>query len=421
MPPQPLALIVLADDVTGAADTAARIHAAGLDAAILLGPGPAGGQALALTSDSRHVDAGAAAERVRAAVASIGARPGAIWYKKIDSTLRGHIAAELDAMLDALGRRCAVVCPAFPAQRRALVDGLLVAPDLVGPPPSLPELLAAARRPAAHIGLETVRAGVDALAGRLAELAGAGAELLAVDAQDDADLETIEASVAAALPDALRCGSAGLAGALARRLARAQGRGGHAPHPHPLSHGHSHPAGPALLVIGSASAAAGRQIAVLRQRQRVRCLTLAPEGTPALYSAAPALLPALQAAEERGGRGDWSAVLLQLPPAAPGTPLDGPDARALAEQLAAAACDLIERQEPGLLILSGGDTAGTVLRRLGVRRLDVLDELLPGMPLAAGADSRGRIRRVVLKAGAHGEDDALVELLRRTRDEEISL
>src|SRR5215208_6501888 len=51
-------------------------------------------------------------------------RHAGIVYKKLDSTLRGPIAAELAAALGASGRDRAVVAPAFPAAGRTTVDGV---------------------------------------------------------------------------------------------------------------------------------------------------------------------------------------------------------------------------------------------------------------------------------------------------------
>jgi hypothetical protein len=77
-------LLILADDVTGAADSAARAHAAGLPTTIVLaGRIPLGGAA-ALTSDSRHLLVESAAARVAETVLSAAAPPAAVWYKKID-------------------------------------------------------------------------------------------------------------------------------------------------------------------------------------------------------------------------------------------------------------------------------------------------------------------------------------------------
>jgi D-threonate/D-erythronate kinase len=106
---------------------------------------------------------------------------------------------------------------------------------------------------------------------------------------------------------------------------------------------------------------------------------------------------------------------LHLAAPAPGTAMDGPAARQLAEQLAAAALPLIEAARPGLLVLSGGDTAISVLARLGVARLLVQRELLPGVPLTRGLDAAGRAHMIVLKAGNHGDEAALAAVLERAR------
>ena len=64
-----------------------------------------------------------AAERVGAVAEP---RPAGRWFKKIDSTLRGRIGAEVDALMRATGPRTAVVCPAFPAQGRVVLDRVLL-------------------------------------------------------------------------------------------------------------------------------------------------------------------------------------------------------------------------------------------------------------------------------------------------------
>jgi uncharacterized protein YgbK (DUF1537 family) len=95
--------------------------------------------------------------------------------------------------------------------------------------------------------------------------------------------------------------------------------------------------------------------------------------------------------------------------------MDGPAARQKAEQLAAAALPLIGAARPGLLVLSGGDTAIAVLAGLGVAQLTVLRELLPGVPLTRGVDAAGQAHLVVLKAGNHGDEAALADVLALAR------
>lgn len=385
-------MLILADDLTGAADCAARCRQAGLPAAIHLRPPPPCPPrgAVAFTSDSRHLAPAAAAARVRAAVRELAAVPNLLWYKKIDSTLRGNLGAELDAMLATLNRCHAIVCPAFPAQRRGLFHGQLVLDPPRADPLHLPSLLKQqSAQPVASIDLFDLRAGAAALARQLDDLHRRGVVVIVVDALTDADLATLVMAGSQALPDALWCGSAGLVGA----LARLQGQRSPAALSEPVDTSLC-AAGDALLVIGSASPVARRQVQYLAGHHVVRVVDVAQ-----VRAFAP------------GATGD---VVLHLPPPAPDLRLDGPEARHYAGQLADAALVVLARQAPGLLVLSGGDTAIAVLERLGVAELVVLRELLPGMPLAR-AVLPDRVLSVVLKAGNHGDDATLAELLRLAR------
>ncbi len=216
---KPDRLLVLADDLTGAADCAARCFAAGLPAQIVLVeadalPDTLGSGATCISADSRHLSAAAAARRVAAIMARLAGAQGVRWYKKIDSTLRGNIGAELDAMLDSLaesGRALtAVVSPAFPAQRRGVEDGYLVHAGTAPRTVHLPTLLQQqSRRPATYVGLQMVRGQPDALAAHMRRLRQDGAQMLAVDALTDEDLAAICAATLG-LNDVLFCGSAGL-------------------------------------------------------------------------------------------------------------------------------------------------------------------------------------------------------------------
>lgn len=381
-------LNILADDLTGAADSAARCRWAGLPATIFLKipepPLPAG--VLAFTSDSRHLPAAEAAQRLRRMAAPLHALD-AHWYKKIDSTLRGNIGSELDVLLELLDAPAALICPAFPAQKRGLHTGHLVAPDLSSIPTHLPSLLQGqSRYPVAAISLEDVRNGK--LAARLQQTTSQGHRVLVVDALTDEDLDTIVDEGADALPNALLCGSAGLVGALARRLV------GQEDFPVDRIQGprlwHT-----ALLLVGSGSQAAHRQIAYLQRSDLpVSRLTVTPHTAPA------AITPALT-------QPVW---LLHQPPPAPDARLEGADARQRIEHMAQIGAELFARRPADLLLLVGGDTAVATLSRLHVERLSVEQELLPGMPLCQ-AEIHGCSVLIVLKPGSFGEDGTLVELL----------
>ena len=388
-----LPLLILADDLTGAADSAARCDQAGLPATISLEPPapPLPMGALAFTSDSRHLTPQAAAKRVRQVVAHLQDVP-AHWYKKIDSTLRGHLGPELDALLESLERPCAVICPAFPGQGRGLRAGYLVAPGVPDRSLHLPSLLREqSRRRVAFVPQSPH------LAQDLAAARRQGAELLVVDGLSENHLARILDGVKAALPQALLCGSAGLVGVWAQRLATERSAGSE----EGSGRGEAGRQGlprPVLALVGSGSAMAHRQMAVLAgSGLGVDRLQLDEETEAADLAAR--LDPA---------RKIW---LLHLPPPPEGARLDGPEARSWAQRLARAGLAALALRWPATLLLVGGDTAMTLLRALGVARLVVQAELEPGMPLCQGVDGQGRSLQVLLKAGSHGQAESLVALL----------
>ena len=97
-------LAIVADDLTGAADTSARFANAGLATVIRLsGAMVPNADVLAVSTESRDLDPAAAAKTVRSALIGIAggqADAGPRWvYKKIDSVLRGHPRDELLAAL----------------------------------------------------------------------------------------------------------------------------------------------------------------------------------------------------------------------------------------------------------------------------------------------------------------------------------
>src|SRR5688572_1329162 len=115
-------IAVIADDLTGAADTGVQLVRAGYRTAVLFGASEKltdGFDAVSLDTDSRALPAGFAAKRVVEAARAV--RHARLIYKKLDSTLRGNVAAELAAAFGASGRERAILAPAFPAAGRATV------------------------------------------------------------------------------------------------------------------------------------------------------------------------------------------------------------------------------------------------------------------------------------------------------------
>lgn len=217
-PLETLRWALLADDLSGACDSAVAFAKAGFRTRFELGHSNWGRDVdlVALSTETRESDPVLAAEAVVRACRSIRAAGLRLLFKKIDSVLRGPVRAEIEATLTATGLRAAVVCPAFPSQGRQVRDGrLLVHGEDRGPLPT-----------------------------------GEGLELR--DAETDEDLDRLAAELRSR-KDALPTGSGGLAAAYARVLGQTYGRARDEPRP-PRSKQ------PAAFWIGSEHAAALEQM-----------------------------------------------------------------------------------------------------------------------------------------------------------------
>lgn len=120
---------IIADDLTGANDTALQFHLRGSNTQILLDyegylQTIKNAQTWAISTETRNVEPEVAYNKVKAATKTfIDKLNLEFFYKKIDSTLRGNIALETLAMLEVLNWDAAIIIPAFPSEGRITVGG----------------------------------------------------------------------------------------------------------------------------------------------------------------------------------------------------------------------------------------------------------------------------------------------------------
>ena len=120
---------IIADDLTGANDTALQFMLNNVDTNILLNtdqePENANtSQAWAIATESRNIAPEFAFEKVKLATQYLVEKVNPdYFYKKIDSTVRGNISVEVLSMLEVLGWDAAIIMPAFPQENRITVGG----------------------------------------------------------------------------------------------------------------------------------------------------------------------------------------------------------------------------------------------------------------------------------------------------------
>lgn len=351
----PLRLAIIADDLTGALDTASpfaclglsvsvAIEAEGLEEALACRP-----DVLAVNTASRALPPRAAAEAVRAAAHRIlqSARPGIV-LKKIDSRLKGNIAAESLAIAQALDLSGGVIAPAVPDQQRFVAGGALIGRGVETP-----------LRPADLFNSVPF-------------------EVHVPDTADEADLFRLAAETDWSAN--LAIGARGLGQAFARLLSQTPSAGP------PVTPPAFQPARRALFAFGSRDPITLAQIDRLRDARPDVSAIEAPDGQ----------VP------------EVPDIDLPLVVFCSG---DGPDSQ---EQVAARFANgitaLVARTSPDLLVLGGGDTALAICRAFGARLAIPAGEGqgLPIFDLAAGPD---RSLRCMVKSGGFGDADVLLRLL----------
>ncbi|MFC8193858.1 4-hydroxythreonine-4-phosphate dehydrogenase PdxA [Streptomyces sp. NPDC057298] len=387
-------VLALADDLSGAAETAVAL---GVPGRIVLGPAPldphAYSEAVVVDLDCRSLPAADAARRVREALQA--APPDVLVLKKADSLLRGNLAAETAACAD--GAEGVVVATALPALGRTVRGGVVHLDGVplhttdawraesTAPPPSISAALGDAAR-TTLVPLEAVRG--DALPSVLRAAIRAG-RFPVCDTETDADLDLIAGAALACGPGVRLMGTSGLVAAVGRLLRRTDGASAAttAGQAAPAPVGGHRRRRPLLVVVGTADPSAPAQIAQLAERG-ARHVSVSPDVLDSGVLSPP-------------GAPDADGVTVLSIDSGPG--IRPGSARRLVSALARLAAD---RAGDADLVLTGGETARRVLDALGVAHLTPLGQIHHGAVHALTPDGR----HVVTRPGSFGDTDSLLRI-----------
>lgn len=373
-------LVVLADDLSGAAESAAGFLAH--EVSLSLGVPPGGGSVTEVTVVDLHSRKLTGAEAASSVQETLDAFPGARVVKKIDSLLRGNIEAEVGAL--ASGGSPVIVVAGFPKIDRTVVGGVVHVRGV----PLHETTLWHAEHGDAPLSVSAALGELPTTGVSLDQVRGAGlgdvfADLVALgrvpvcDVETDADIDGIVAA-SRSIAGVRLVGTAALMASLARA---AHVRADTYPAMDSHSHGRS-----ALVIVGTADLVAVEQVRALQD-----------SGTPHIRLDASALIdssvdvtPILEALD------CGSAIVTVAGAVSPAN--SGAVVAGLADVVAE-----IERDRKSDLVLTGGETARTVLDRLGVRRLAPVSEIETGAVLSLTPAGR----RVITRPGSFGGVDSL--------------
>ena len=353
-------LRLVADDLSGALDTLVQFRLPGMAWPALAVWHRRADDAAALSTGTRDVSE----KTARACIAEVAPwlTAAALAYKKIDSRMRGPVAAEIAALVAHEPARRVVVAPTLPTQGRILRAGRVTTQGMAERVDLSADL--------ARLGLGCALAGPG-------DTLPTGVSLW--HAATDADLDRIAATALTAEAPVTFCGSAGLAAALARAV------GGHPAVRVPI-------AGPVLILIGTDHPVARRQVSQIAALGAHRVISIGPDGRGVSDVAA------------RMAYGDSCAVTVALPP-----DTDRATAAVTIRQRFAAL--LAQLPRPGTLFASGGATLQAVAEALGAEGIRVRGEQDAGIPAGTLSGGRWDGLAVLSKSGGFGGPESLVTIL----------
>ena len=419
---------IIADDLTGANDTAVQFHKRGASTKILLDSEytpkiKAGTEVWALSSESRNVPPDVAVGRVEHAIETLSTNFSFdYYYKKIDSTLRGHIALETLTILNILEYDAAVIVPAFPQEGRITVGGYHL---IKGVPIGKTEIAIDPHSPITEshvptllqnqlgensadivgtIDLRTVMNGAGPILVKINELIKEGKQLIVADATSLTDIEQIALAVNKCEKKILPAGTAAFAQILSKYWLA-----GVEKEDVPVSIDKL----PKLIISGTATQITANQIQKLEQSDDIENINFIPLDTKDILDNTKEELIERIVANLRSNVTvciHTSSLIANFD----GFSEDSLNAELTKEKLAYMITDylaeltrkIVERIKV-MLITLGGETSYKCCKALNSNELQIIDEVIPAIPLCYDINQNW----IITKSGNLGNNNTLIEIL----------
>lgn len=422
---------IIADDLTGANDTALQFKLNGADTNILLNENVSEiqehiPQAWAISTESRNGTPACAFEKVKKAIELFTDKINPdFFYKKIDSTVRGNIAVEVISALEALDWDAAVIMPAFPSEGRTTVGGYQL---LNGTPIERTEMAADPHSPITEshlpsmmkhqlgenlenlvglIELKTVLDGAGPILRKINELIEDGKRIIIVDSVSDTDIKQTVLAVQKSEYKILPVGNAAAAKVLSNIWF---------PNENGIDRNIKVPKMPKFIVSGSATHITADQIKALEknciysEKSKIYELDMdtimlgvqdefVDKIVENLNDTGIVLVHTSNLFKNFNGF-DSASINVELTKSG----LANMITDYLAELTSAVLSKIC-----AILITLGGETSYKCCDALGVCQLSLVDEVLPAIALSKNVDST---QYIVTKSGNLGKETTIMDILR---------
>ena len=416
--------VIIADDLTGANDTALQFFKNGCSAKIIIDYEQDFSEennidVYAISSESRNIDKKEAVDRVLDIINKLNASINPEnYYKKIDSTLRGNTGLEILAVLEATGLDAALVAPAYIEENRTtigayqLLNGIPIERTQCALDPKapivesyIPNILKKDFNPQLEnlidkIDFKIISKGAGPITLKINELIQKGKKIIVLDAISTVDLEQIALAINKSNYKILPVGSAGLANAI-NKLNDNDKKFDKITHLPDIA---------TLLVSGSATKLTYNQIKKLKEENKdiffvdLKVKDVIAELDENLID---------EIVQKLNSKVDvvvhWSDMLEELKEESAKNELidAGIAQNEFSSKITNYLADLlyeINLKAYFSLVMIGGETSYKCVSKINSKYLQVLDAIMPAIPLCI--DANGKI--IVTKSGNFGTFDTLV-------------
>ena len=424
-------LAIIADDLSSATDCGAQMVRSGLSVVVPLRDYSLPVQAqdanvISVDTDSRSLSADQAYAKVRTATQRLVMEGRTAFYKSVDSTLRGNLGAEIEAVLDVVRPDCAIIAPAFPKYGRTTVGGVQylhgrpLHETEFGTDPTAPvkdadisgRLAEGSQRRCGRITLDQLYAGPEQIVQAVEGMVSGGVELVVIDIAEQEDLKRLCLGLSYSSLKVVYVGSTGLAEfvPLAFNVDSISIA---------MNDEHSVDPRPALALVGSASETTRKQLQVAQNNNQLKLIQLDPThviqnglvAAAELEKTESSLRASLASGHDTAlavsSSRDEIAATQQL-----GARLNlsaSQVAQKIVDWLALAGSRLVIEGQISGIVATGGDTANALCNALDTQALEILGEVEAGIPIMRilGMQSLP----LVTKAGGFGSSSALADAL----------
>jgi uncharacterized protein YgbK (DUF1537 family) len=417
-------IAIIADDLTGACDVGAQFLCRGLEVSVVLRrraiPG-SGADILVFNTQSRALTPTAAYRRTYDMVKSMGFLHCEVFLKKIDSAVRGNAGAEIDAIMDALNLKVAFVMPSIPEMHRITRGGFLIfqnkrleetsfSDDPLHPATEsyVPRILeTGSRRRIALVDIKAVRGG--RVRSRIKYLIGKGAGIIVIDSVTCEDIRNVAGILMKMMTGPLlMAGSLGLAGAISRWVVKPKETSGrHIDKAPNIRFRTEQRNGAGMLVVcGSKQKINAEQISRLKSKskavlEQVSIRDIISGRTEKISRVKSSIIESLSSGKD---------VIIKLLFDANDSVRSIPVYRRILSAISGLTYDIMNMKQVDMLVLIGGETAWSVLRRLGVSHIDLEKNLELGIVSGIMRGGKWDDLRVVTKGGSVGAKHSVLRI-----------